>query len=351
MENTSPKPAIRENASGAFRQVRASVRTVGSLVRYAASHQAMGTIFSVVAYGASSAFLGEVVRRAFQEIDHLNDEMSHYKPESELSAINHEAFRQRVVVTPGLFKLLEDSLRYGDETFGAFDITIGPLMKSWGFFRGWGRLPSPPELTEVLKRIGYRYVKLDAVRRTVSFDKPGIELDLGAIGKGYAVDRATEILRAEGITQALISSGTSSIYALGSPPGEEGWEVSVCHPLDRRKTACTLRLQNLSISVSGDYEKFFELGGRIYAHIIDPNTGMPAEDMVMTVVISPSAAESDALSTSFFVGGVKRSQVYLEYHPDLTAIFYTPMRFTHTIEQIVLKSTVTKLPADRFARI
>src|SRR5665213_49834 len=217
MENTSPKPEIRENASGGFRQVRASVRTVGSLVRFAASHQAMGTIFSVVAYGASSAFLGEVVRRAFQEIDRLNDEMSHYKPESELSAINREAFRQTLVVTPGLFKLLEDSLRYGDETFGAFDITIGPLMKSWGFFRGWGRLPSPPELTEVLKRIGYRYVKLDAVRRTVSFDKPGIELDLGAIGKGYAVDRATEILCAEGITQALISSGTSSIYALGSP--------------------------------------------------------------------------------------------------------------------------------------
>ena len=351
MENTSLKPVVREKGSEPFLQVRRSVRTAGSLARYAASHLAMGTVFSVVAYGASSTFLEEVVRQVFREIDRLNDEMSHYKPVSELSAINREAFGQLVPVSPGLFKLLEDSLRYGDETFGAFDITIGPLMKSWGFFRGWGRLPSSPELTEVLKRIGYRHVKLDAVRRTVSFDKPGIELDLGAIGKGYAVDRATQILRAEGITQALISSGTSSIYALGSPPGKEGWEVSVCHPLDRRRTAFSLRLQNLSISVSGDYEKFFELGGRIYAHIIDPNTGMPAEDMVMTAVISPSAAESDALSTSFFVGGVKLSRAYLDHHPDLTAIFYTPIRSRHTIEQIVLRSTVTKLLADRFARI
>jgi len=224
-------------------------------------------------------------------------------------------------------------------------------MKAWGFFRGWGRLPAPQELSEALNRIGYRHVKLDAVTRTVGFDEPGIELDLGAIGKGYAVDRVVEILRAGGITQALVSSGTSSIYALGSPPGEQGWEISVCHPFDRRKTACTLRVQNLSISVSGDYEKSFELGGRIYAHIMDPRSGMPAEHMAMTVVISPSATEGDALSTSFFVRGVERSRVYLECHPDLTAIFYIPARSTHTVEQVVLKSSMTKLPVDRFVRM
>jgi len=331
--------------------VSASVRTVASSVRYEASHEAMGTIFAVVAYGSSSACLEEVVCRAFQEIDRLDDEMSHYKPESELSAINRAAHRQRMAVSPGLFKLLDDSLRYSQETDGAFDITIGPLMKAWGFFRGWGRLPAPQELSEALNRIGYRHVKLDAVTRTVGFDEPGIELDLGAIGKGYAVDRVVEILRAGGITQALVSSGTSSIYALGSPPGEQGWEISVCHPFDRRKTACTLRVQNLSISVSGDYEKSFELGGRIYAHIMDPRSGMPAEHMAMTVVISPSATEGDALSTSFFVRGVERSRVYLECHPDLTAIFYIPARSTHTVEQVVLKSSMTKLPVDRFVRM
>ncbi len=150
--------------------------------------------------------------KSFQEIDRLDNLMSHYKPESELSMINREAFHQTVAVTPELFNLLQDSLRFSEETSGAFDITVGPLMKSWGFFRGWGRLLEQSELDEALKRTGYRNVRLDAAAPTLRFGEPGIELDLGAIGKGYAVDRVVEILRAED-TSALVSSGTSSIYA------------------------------------------------------------------------------------------------------------------------------------------
>ena len=320
-------------------------------VRYQSSHEAMGTFFTVIAYGESSVFLERVVRQAFQEVDRLNSKMSHYKPESELCVINRDASRQEVVVTAELFNLIEDSLRYSEETTGAFDITIGPLMKSWGFFRGWGRLPSSTELAQVMKRIGYRHIKLDAAAAAIRFDESGIELDLGAIAKGYAVDRAVEILRAEGITQALVSSGTSSIYALGSPPGEQGWSVSVCDPFDRRKRVCMLRLQNLSISVSGDYEQFFELDGKVYAHIMDPGKGMPAEGMLMTTVISSSATESDALSTSFFVGGVEKSRAYLERHPNLTALLYTPMTSQRAFEQTTLTSRVTNLPADRFLKM
>ena len=330
---------------------KASVQTGGSLVRHQASHQSMGTVFSVVAYGTRSAFLEELVCRTFEEIDRLNDQMSHYKTESELSIINRMGGRQRVVATPELFKLLENSIHFSEETDGAFDITIGPLMKSWGFFRGWGRLPSSSELADVRKRIGYRHIELDSAARTLGFDEPGIELDLGAIAKGYAVDRVVEILRRAGVTQALVSAGTSSIYALGAPPGKPGWGISVRHPLDARKTARLLRLQNLSISISGDYENFFEVGGRIYAHILDPISGKPAEDMFMTVVISSSATEGDALSTYFFVGGVERSRAYLERHPDLAAIFYIPKRSAHSFEEIVLKSSVTRLPTHCFATV
>jgi thiamine biosynthesis lipoprotein len=180
----------------------------------------------------------------------------------------------------------------------------------------------------------------------VRFDEPGIELDLGAIGKGYAVDRAIEILRADGVSRALVSGGTSSIYAIGAPPGEHGWEISVCDPFDRRKQACSLRLRNMSISISGSQEKSFLLDGKIYTHILDPRNGKPVEDMLMTVVIASSNAASDALSTAFFVSGVKQTQAYLQNHPNLIAMLYLPDGSSRTTEQVVLKSNLIALPAD-----
>jgi thiamine biosynthesis lipoprotein len=319
------------------------LRAADSLVRYESSHQSMGTVFTVVVYGTKSEYLEEVTNQVFQEFDQLDDQMSNYKPESELSSINRDAARQAVIVEPGLFKLIQKSLEYSRASGGDFDITVGPLMKSWGFFRGQGRLPTKSELAEVLKRIGYQHVKLDASARTIRFDTPGIEIDLGAIAKGYAVDQAVKILRDAGIERAMISSGTSSLYALGSPPGESGWKISVRNPLDPAKAACGMRLQNLSLSVSGDYEKFFKLGGKTYAHIMDPHTGMPVENMLSTAVVSPSATESDALSTSFFVAGPGPARAYLDAHPNLTAIFFLPTDHGHAFKQVVLKSSRTDL--------
>lgn len=326
-------------------------RAADSLIRYEVSHQAMGTTFTLVAYGSDGTYMAEVAGQVFQEIDDLDDQMSNYKPESELSSINRQASRHAVIVEPRLFKLIEDSLRYSQASGGAFDITVGPLMKAWGFYRGRGRLPSSSEVAQVLKRIGYQHVKLDPSTRTIRFDEPGIEIDLGAIAKGYAVDQAVRILRADGITDALISSGTSSVYALGSPPGENGWKISVRNPLDQSKAACTLRLQNLSLSVSGDYEKFFKLGGRIYAHIMDPHTGMPVENMLSTAVVSPSATDSDALSTSFFVEGPEPTRKYLSHHPNLTAILLSPTASGRAFKQIILKSSVTEFAPGAFVRI
>jgi FAD:protein FMN transferase len=324
------------------------LRAADSLVRYEASHRAMGTVFTVVVYGSDTDYLDEVTNQVFQEIDQLDDQMSNYKPGSELSAINREAARHAVIVEPRLFKLIQDSLEYSRESEGDFDITVGPLMKSWGFFRGQGRLPSKSELAQVLKRIGYRHIKLDTSARTIQFDIPGIEIDLGAIAKGYSVDRAAEILRDNGIKVALISSGASSLYALGSPPGEHGWQISVRNPLDTSKAACVLRLQDLSLAVSGDYEKFFKMGGKTYAHIMDPHTGMPVENMLSTAVVSPSATDSDALSTSFFVEGPEAARRYLDRHPNLTADFFLPGTSGHAFKQVILKSSIIKLPADAF---
>ena len=310
----------------------------------------MGTFFSVVAYGHDYAYLDETIHRSFQEVDRLEGMMSHYRRESELCRINRDAHDRAVAVSAEMFQLLEDAQRFSEETGGTFDITIGPLMKAWGFFRGWGRMPDQDELDQAMCGIGYRHVRLDAGTRTVKLDAPGIELNLGAMGKGYAVDRIIGILREAGIEQALVSSGTSSIYALGAPPGAEGWTVSVCDPFDRRRTACDVRLKNLSLSVSGDCEKFFEVGGRIYSHIMDPRTGRPAEDMVMAVAIAPTVTESDVLSTAFFVGGIEGTRMALDRHSNVTALLYIPRRSDHTFEQVVMESSVKTLGADRIAR-
>jgi thiamine biosynthesis lipoprotein len=320
-------------------------------IRYEAHHNAMGTEFTVAAYGRDAKHLDEVANEVFREIDRLDAQMSNYKPESEISALNRAAARGAVIVEPALFALIQDSLRCSRETDGAFDITVGPLMQAWGFFRGQGRVPSRAELAKVLERVGYRHVRLDTERREVRFDHPGVELDLGGIAKGYAVDRAVEILRENGVTAALVSSGTSSLYALGAPPGERGWRVNVRDPFEAGEAADVVWLKNYSLSASGNYEKFFTLGGRTYAHIMDPRTGRPVEDMLASAVLAPSATESDALSTAFFVLGPQASRKYLSTHPDLAAIFYQPGPAKRTFRRVILHSTSFHPSAGSLAEI
>jgi thiamine biosynthesis lipoprotein len=318
-------------------------------VRYEASHSAMGTVFTVVAYGRDARFLAEVTNEAFEEIDRLDAQMSNYRPESELAGINRLAARQAVVVEPRLFQLIRDSLRSSDETGGAFDITVGPLMKAWGFFRGQGRLPSPSELRQVLKRVGSRRVKLDQARRTISFAAEGMELDLGGIAKGYAVDQGVEILRANGVTSALVSSGTSSLYALGAPPEERAWKITLRDPYDAEKVGNVVYLKNYSLSASGSYEKFFQLAGRTYCHILDPRTGRPVESMLATAVLAPHAVQSDALSTAFFVLGVEGSRKYLATHPNLAALSYQPAGVQRDFKRVWLRSVSFILPPESLA--
>ena len=320
------------------------------LKRYEASHTSMGTEFTVVAYGQDVRLLAETVEEVFQEIDSIDQQMSNYKPESELSLINREAASRAVRVEPSLFALIQKSLQYSEDTGGAFDITVGPLMKTWGFFRGEGRVPSPQELHAVLAHVGYQHVKLDPANHTIHFDVPGIELDLGGIAKGYAVDRAVSILRENGVTAALVSSGMSSIYALGAPPDEEGWKIILRDPFDSTVPADVVYLKNFSVSTSGNYNKFFKLGGKTYSHIMDPHTGMPVEDMLSTTVFVANAADSDALS-KLYVLGAEGSRRYLATHPNLQALFYLPVGSEKQFKRVLLQSDSYNLPPDMLVKI
>ena len=311
----------------------------------------MGTTYTVVAYGRDQTFLAEVVSEVFAEIDQLDEQMSNYKPESELSAINRDAAKSEVTVSPQLFGLIQYSLRASQESGGDFDITVGPLMKLWGFFRGQGRLPGSAEIAQVEKHIGYRHVHLDAARRTIRFDTTGVELDLGGIAKGYAVDQAAELMRSDGVATALISSGTSSIYALGSPPGERGWKITVRDPFREDKPADVFRLQNFALSTSGNYEKFFKINGKVYCHIMDPHTGWPVQNMLSTVAAVPTGVETEALTKIFFVGSIEKSRRYLSTHPNAIGVFYQPGDKPETYKRTVLRSETFQIPADSIAEL
>jgi thiamine biosynthesis lipoprotein len=274
------------------------------LLRLEASVDAMGSTYSVVLYGVERARLESAVDAAFDEVRRLDRMLSNYRKDSELSEVNRYAAERPVKVTPELFGLLSACGEYSRRSDGAFDISVGPLMKVWGFYKGSGRLPGKAEVARALQQVGYRKILLDAETRTVRFAQAGVELDPGGIGKGYAVDRMVEVLKENGITSALISAGGSSIYGMGAPGSQpQGWEVKIRHPRDARKTIEQLYLKDQSLSTSGSYEKFFVAEGKTYSHIMDPRTGFPAPGMLSVSVLAPKTLDSEAWTKPCFILG------------------------------------------------
>ncbi len=289
---------------------------------YHESRHLMWTKFEIVAYGPQPARLAEAANAAFEEIDRLDAQMSNYSETSELTYINRNAARAEVIVEKELFDLLALSWDYSRATVGAFDITVGPLMRAWGFFSGQGRVPGPAELQSVMARIGYHHVSLNRRAHGIHFDREGMELDLGGIAKGYAVDKAAAILRESGVTSALITSGTSSVGAVGAPPNQRAWRVEVSDPLNREHHVTTIYIKDQSISTSGCHEKSFEISGKRYCHIMDPRTGHPIEGILGTTIIAPRGVEAEALSKAVMVLGVEWARGYLKNRPDVRAILY-----------------------------
>lgn len=261
----------------------------------------MGTIYSLYLYADSASEASDEAAKAFAIIDDLDALLSNYKPQSELSRINDHAYAGPVTTDPETFRFLEDSLRWSACSDGAFDITVGALMRAWGFFRSTGRVPSRAELSSVRAETGWKKVRLDPATRTVRFTEPGIELDPGGIGKGFAVERVAAMLRAGGVQSALVSAGASTIYALGAPPGNAGWRVNIPDPRHDSAVFSTVVLRDTSLSTASLAEKHFVLDGRLYCGIMDPRLGTPVEGRLQATVITSNATDGDALSNVMFV--------------------------------------------------
>ena len=282
----------------------ASPAGVEPLLRMERSAPAMGTTYTIDIYGRDMAIMQAAAVGALEEAARIDQMLSNYRPESELSRVNEQAADQPVKISQELFDLLAACVEYSRRSQGAFDMTVAPLMKVWGFYKDSGRLPHRAEVRAALGQIGYRNIELNPASRTVRFARHGVSLDPGGVGKGYAVDKMVGVLRKSGVACALVSGGGSSIYGMGAPPDNpKGWYVRVRDPKDEKKTAAEVYLRDESISTSGNYEKFFWAEGKLYSHIMDPRTGFPAEGMLSVSVIAPKTLDSEVWAKPYYILG------------------------------------------------
>lgn len=271
------------------------------------ARHAMATRFEIVLHGANPVALRAAGEEALDEIDRIEALLSLYRDTSEIAHVNARAAREPVRLSPPVFRLLEQARRLSGETGGAFDITIAPLVRCWGFMGGTGSLPTPEAVEQARQKVGWNLVELDPANFTVRFAREGVMLDLGAIGKGYAIERAAEILRDDGVTSAILHGGTSTVHAIGHPPDADAWKVAIERPIEDTTAPpplmATVPLRDESLSVSAVWGRSFQSGNKTYGHVIDPRGGQPTEAALLSAVVLPSATETDALSTALLTLG------------------------------------------------
>ena len=261
----------------------------------------MGTFVVISAWGRDGAVLNDAVSRAFDEIHRLDSKLSLHREESELSALNAHPAGEWRRVSSELFDVVALAQDISQRTQGAFDATIRPLADLWGFIWKEYRLPGESELQRVLPRVDWRLVELDSPRQRIRFLKPGISLDLGGIGKGFAVDRAVQVLTNCGVERVLVRAG-GDMRAVAPPPGQDEWTVQLEDPTKQGRRT-TVSLTHQALSTSGDYENYFEVEGRRYSHVLDPRSGLPVANLAAVSLTAPTCAESDAWATACFVLG------------------------------------------------
>jgi thiamine biosynthesis lipoprotein len=309
------------------------------------ARRAMATTFAVL-LPVDTPHATLIGADVFALLDELEEQLTVYRDTSEVSGLNQLAPRRQVPVEPRLFELLSRAAQISEETDGAFDITTGALIKAWGFFRGPRRVPPEAERQRAVTCVGMHHVALAPESRSVRFLQPGLELNLGAIGKGYALDRVAEMLRTRWQMRCgLLHGGYSSVYAIGTAPGEaDGWLVGIRHPWDMDRRLAMVRLRDRALGNSAATYQHLEHEGRKLGHVLDPRTGWPASGIASASVLAATAAEADALSTAFYVGGVDLARRYCETHTDVGALLLSegddaePIVFNLTPDEYTLES-------------
>jgi thiamine biosynthesis lipoprotein len=297
----------------------------------------MGTLFTARAAAEDAAAAAAALERALGEVDRLEQVMSSWRASSELSKVNRDAAFGWTSLSGDLYTVFRAALAAAEETRGAFDPTVEPLVAAWDL-RGQGRVPDQRELATARAVVGWHRVSLDTLARSVRYERPGVAVDLGGIAKGYALDRAAAVLGALGVRDAQLNFG-GEILALGAPRPEaagpeapagggeaarSAWAVELASPVDRGKPAVVIRVRDASVSTSGQGERGIEVKGRRYGHVLNPRTEQPVETRATVAVVCPSATRADALSTALLVMGRNEARRFALARPEIGVLWLEP---------------------------
>ena len=293
----------------------------GTLQQYEFNQPHMGTLFTVTFYATDEALARSAADAAFAKVAELDRVMTDYDPESELMRLGRSSVGEPVAVSGELFEVLSESQRLAKLSDGAFDVTIGPVVRLWRRARRTETLPTPEQLAVARASVGWEKLKLDARHKTVTLLAANMQLDLGGIAKGYAADQALAVLRSYGINRALVAA-SGDVAAGDPPPGQRGWRVTIGSPANSGLTPNQLHLANAAVSTSGDSEQFVVIAGKRYSHIVDPRTGLGLTERWQVSIIARHATQSDAFATTVSVLGGSEGIKLVESQPDLAAVIY-----------------------------
>ncbi len=310
----------------------------------------MGTYAQVVLVTADSASSSPLARRAHAVFARVDSLMSNWTTTSEVARLNRVASSGSTPVHPEVARVIDASLRLWEESDGAFDITVEPLVRLWGFLGGQKRVPSDQEITAILQCVGAGKVDFDRASRTVRFETPDLRIDLGGIAKGYAVDVAADSLKARGVDAALVDL-SGNMVAIGHPAGSDAWRIGIRDPRDRLQHFARLRIRDEAISTSGQYEQFVAADGKSYGHILDPHDGRPAEGLISVTVVASTALTCDAWDTPLFVLGPEAARRKARERDDIEVVLVVPGEAgvdTVWVERSLEERFVLEREAQRF---
>lgn len=330
LQGRSAARALAERARQAIEAVAGSSRprpaTRNQVAHLHISRPAMACEFEVQLHAAHGPEATDAALAALDLIEQLEDQLSIYRETTEVAAINRTAAAGPVVVEKQLYQLLSLCRRLAAQTSGAFDITSGPLSQVWGFLRRAGRMPSDDEIMNALALVGSEQWELSDDVLAIEFLADNVAINFNSIGKGYALDRAGELLVQRGVGDFLWHAGRSSLLARGANANDpsRGWTVGIRHPHQPEQRLVEFHLQNQGMGTAGSATQFFEHEGQQFGHVIDPRTGRPASGVFTATAIAPTAAEADALATAFYVLGPAGTAEYCDQHRAAAAVLVCP---------------------------